>query len=333
MLKTAILSRWHVHADDYAKQFQERHDAKLTAMWDEEPEKGIAFAKRYGLEFEADLDKLLQRSDVDAVCVTAPTSMHRELIVKAAQAGKHIFTEKVLALTTAECADIRAAVEGNPVKFCISFPHRTHPHCLLAKHVLEEKLLGDVTYLRVRNAHDGASGGWLPPHFYDGPTCGGGAMMDLGAHPMYLIAWLLGKPTEISSTFTSVTGRAVEDNAVSVMKYPSGAIAVSETGFVSSNSPFVLELYGTAGSLIITDNNIRLISSKSKEDGSTFDGWVIPSRLPDALPSPIAQFVEGVLYGKEILFSLDDAIMLTEIMEAAYKSHAASLQTKLQSPT
>ena len=113
-------------------------------------------------------------------------------------------------------------------------------------------------------------------------------MMDLGAHPMYLIGWLMGKPREMSSAFTYVTGREVEDNSVSVMKYPCGAIAVSETGFVSQNSPYVLELYGTAGSLMIVGSDIKLVS------GETNNEWVTPTDLPEALPSPIAQFVDGV---------------------------------------
>jgi len=318
MLKVAMLSRWHVHAPGYAKEFQARPDVKITAVWDEEPDKGREFAQSLGADFEPDLDILLARADVDAVCVNAPTNIHREVIVKAAKAGKHIFTEKVLAPTAAECADIRAAVEESGVKFCISFPHRTLPHNLLAKKAVDNGLLGEVSYVRVRNAHNGASAGWLPAHFYDEVQCAGGAMMDLGAHPMYLIAWLLGKPSEISSAFTYITGHAVEDNAVSIMKYPSGAIAVSETGFVTGDSPFMMEVYGTAGSVMITGKDVRFISGKA---GGDVGGWVIPSSLPTALPDAITQFVEGVLYGKEIVFGMDDAVLLTEIMEAAYKAH------------
>jgi len=314
MLKVAMLSRWHVHAGGYAQEFQARNDAKITVVWDEEPDKGAEFAKELGVDFEPDLDKLLARDDVDAVCVNAPTNIHRDVMVKAAKAGKHIFTEKVLAPTVAECMDIKKAVDESGVKFCISFPHRTFPHNLLAKKVMDDKVLGDVSYMRVRNAHNGASAGWLPAHFYDEVQCAGGAMMDLGAHPMYLIGWLLGKPAEVSSAFTYVTGRAVEDNAVSVMKYSCGAVAVSETGFVTSNSPFVLELHGTKGSFVITDKTTQLSISEES-------GYESENALPKALPNAIDQFVDGVLYGKEIVFGMDDAILLTEIMEAAYKAH------------
>ena len=321
MLKIAMLSRWHVHAEGYAFEFKNRDDVKLTVVWDEEIEKGKEFAKQFGMDFEPDLDKLLARDDVDAVCINTPTNKHPEVIIKCAKAGKHIFTEKVLALTNTEAVLIREAVIKSGVKFCISFPHRTFPHNLFAKKVVDDKLLGDINYMRVRNAHNGASAGWLPAHFYDEEQCGGGAMIDLGAHPMYLIPWLLGKPAEVASAFTYVTGHDVEDNAVSIMKYNNGAIAVSETGFITGFSPFMLELYGTEGSLVISGSKVKLISSKLNNDVSGFGGWIKPDQLPKALPCPTSMFVDGVLYGKEIIFDIDDAVVLTEMMDAAYKAH------------
>jgi len=320
MLKVAVLSRWHVHAREYADKFSSRADAKLTVMWDEEPEKGKAFAADLGIDFEPDLDKLLKRDDVDAVCVNAPTNLHREVMVKAANAGKHIFTEKILAIGMEDSLAIKEAVEKNKVKFCISFPHRTMPHNLMAKKVVDEKLLGQVTLFRVRNAHNGSSAGWLPPHFYDEEQCGGGAMIDLGAHPMYLIRWLMGKPAEMASAFTKVTDHAVEDNAVSIMKYPDGAIAISETGFVSGASPFMLEIYGTDGTFIINGKDVSLASTKVTTNGA-YAGFVTPNHLPAALPAPVDQFVDGILNGKEIIFGIDDAVSLTEMMVAAYKAH------------
>ena len=319
MLKVAMLSSWHVHARGYAKQFQDRADAEVVAVWDEQADKGKAFADELKAEFEPDLDKLLARKDFDAVCVNAPTNIHREVMVKAAQAGKHIFTEKVLALTVEDCQAIKQAIDKAGVKFCISYPHRCMPHNLFAKRVVDEKILGDITLFRVRNAHNGSSAGWLPPHFYDEEQCGGGAMIDLGAHPMYLIRWLMGKPAEMASAFTAVTKHAVEDNAVSIMKYENGAIAISETSFVSASAPFMLEIYGTEGTLLIKGKEVSLASSKITNPN--YNGFLTPSQLPPALPEPIDQFAEGILYNKPLIFGMEDAIALTEMMVAAYKAH------------
>ncbi|HZJ56633.1 MAG TPA: Gfo/Idh/MocA family oxidoreductase [Clostridia bacterium] len=320
MLKVAMLSYWHVHAWDYTKQLMGRDDVKITAVWDEIPERGEKNAEEVGAVFEADLDTLLGRDDVDAVVVNTPTNLHREVMVAAAKAGKHIFTEKVMALTVGECEEIAQAVQEAGVKFCISFPQRTLSHNLFAKKVIDEGLIGDVTLLRIRNAHNGSVAGWLPDHFYDPVECGGGAMIDLGAHGMYLSRWLLGEPLRITSMFNNYIDKPVEDNAVSVIEFKNKAIAINETGFVTSDSPFSMELYGTQGSLFIggADNRIRLISQKAE---SRVPGWITPTQLPDALPSAIDQWVEGILCGGEIIFGLEDGIELTRLMEGAYRSH------------
>lgn len=320
MLNVAMLSYWHVHAKDYARQLMELKNVRITALWDEIPERGREEAESIGVDFEEDLDVLLSREDVDAVVINAPTNLHTQIMVAAAKAGKHIFTEKVMALTVKECEEIARTVEDAGVKFCISFPQRTLPHNLFAKKVIDEQLIGDITLARIRNAHNGSVADWLPDHFYDPVECGGGAMIDLGAHGMYLSRWLLGKPSKVSSMFNNYTDRAVEDNAISLIEFENRAMAINETGFVSSNSPFSLELYGTEGSLFIggPDNNIRLISNKL---GDKVMGWIAPTQLPNALKSPIRQWVDGILNDEEIIFGLEDGIQLTELMEAAYLSH------------
>lgn len=320
MLRVAMLSGWHVHAKDYAKQIRELDDTKITAVWDEIPERGKTWAEELGADFEEDLHSLLKREDVDAVIVDTPTSMHPEVMIAAANAGKHIFTEKVMAITVKECQAIADAVEKAGVKFCISFPHRTIPANLFAKKAVEEKWLGDITLLRIRNAHNGAVANWLPAHFYDPAACGGGAMIDLGAHPMYLSRWLLGEPKNISSVFNSYTGKAVEDNAVSVIEFVNKAVAIVETGFVSPNSPFTMELYGTEGSLFIggPDNTLKISSKKYAPDSN---GFVTPADLPDPLPSAMEQWVGAIRNNGKIHFGLKEGTQLTELMEGAYKSH------------
>ncbi|NMB24884.1 MAG: Gfo/Idh/MocA family oxidoreductase [Firmicutes bacterium] len=326
MMRIAMLSGWHVHAPGYAREILARSDARITAVWDEDPERGRKWAADLGVPFEECLDAVLGRADVDGVVINAPTNRHPEVIVAAAKAGKHIFTEKVMAITVKECLEIKKAVEEAGVKFCISFPHRTWPVNLLAKQVMDEGLLGDVTLMRVRNAHNGASAGWLPEHFWDPVTCGGGAMIDLGAHPMYLIRWIMGEPKRISAMFTHYTNREVEDNAVALIEFGNKSIAISETGFVSQSSPFTLELHGTEGTYLVggPERSVRLHSTKLRE--STGDGWVIPTRLPAALPMPMDQWIRGVLEDAPIYFGLDEGIQLTELMEGATRSYRQGCQ-------
>lgn len=121
MIRIGKISYWHVHAWDYTKQAQEHPDAQIVAVWDENPERGKKAAEQQGVPFFESLDEMLQ-SDIDAVIVDAPTSMHREVMLKAAAAGKHIFTEKVVAATLQEVNDIMNAVNENQVKLTVSLP-------------------------------------------------------------------------------------------------------------------------------------------------------------------------------------------------------------------
>ena len=318
MLKVAMISKWHVHAEGYAKFIREQPDAEITCVWDEDAARGQAWADKLGVPFVADYDELLAREDVDAVLIDTPTNMHKEVMIKAANARKHIFTEKCMCLTVADCDEVIKAVEKNGVKFAISFPQRCSGRNLFIKDAIEKGLLGDVTLLRVRNCHNGALAGWLPDYWYDPETTGGGAMMDLGAHPMYLARWMLGKPTRIQSMFNDRTGHPVEDNSVCTIEFENKAIAISETSLVSPMTPAILEVYGTKGVIMAIDNDIRIKTEES--DKFVEGGWVVP-KLPEALPHPIRQWIDGVLYGKEIRFGLTEGRELTELMEKAYIAH------------
>src|SRR5690606_32553495 len=100
MIRLAMLSYWHVHAAGYASAAQRHPDTQITAVWDEDPERGRTYADELGVPFHAELDAVLARDDVDGVIVDAPTNINTEVLTAAARAGKHIFTEKVLALTS-----------------------------------------------------------------------------------------------------------------------------------------------------------------------------------------------------------------------------------------
>ena len=119
MLHVAMLSKWHVHATEYAGYFNKMDDVKITCVWDEDPIRGKAWADEMGVDFEADLDTLLARKDVDAVCIDTPTNMHKDIMIKCAKAGKHMYTEKVMCLTVADCDEVIKAVEENNVIFTI----------------------------------------------------------------------------------------------------------------------------------------------------------------------------------------------------------------------
>lgn len=319
-VRVAMLSFWHVHAPGYAEQIRQAPDASISVVWDEDAQRGREWAERLGVPFEPDLHKAVSRDDVDAVVVDAPTNIHTDVILAAAQAGKHIFTEKVVALTVKEVDAIAEAVAKAGVKFVVSFPFRGDPRFVYAKQVVEEGMLGELTTIRVRHGHGGVLDGWLPAHFLDPEPTGGGAMIDLGCHPMYLARWFGGKPRRL----TAILGRfnkdvQVDDNSAVLIEFESGALGIVEASFVQRSLPWALEIHGTEGALHIGGPGAEVQIHSERLSGTK--GWFTPDRLPERDPLPIRQWLNSILGKGEAKVGIEDGRDLTELMEAATRAH------------
>ena len=313
-LRVALLGLWHVHALGYAADVRERPDTRLAAVWDDDVARGREGAQQLGVENASDLDALLARDDIDAVIVTTATKAHHEVIAKAARAGKHVFTEKMLAPTVAECEDLAAVSAANNVTLTVSLPRLYEAMTLRIQQLIADGALGAITYTRVRMAHDGWVKNWLPERFGNRSEAIGGALTDLGCHPAYLTQLFLGAtPSTISASYTSVTGRDVEDNAVVTLTYPGGAIGVIEASNVTTPGAGTIEVRGTAGSLLSGFGNSALVAK-----GDHFD----PERwseldLPDAGQSPLTQWVRAIRDGTDTHDNVRAAIELTRLIVAA----------------
>ena len=347
MIRVAMLSFWHVHGRDYARAAEEHPETEIVAVWDENPERGQAEAAQRGVPFFAKLTDLLAQPNIDAVIVDSPTSLHRDVMVAAAKAGKHIFTEKVLAATLREAEEIVDAVEQAGVAFVVSMRRLTDPSTVAIRELIAQGVLGDLTLVRVRDSHSGAlrsaerPEGWLPPQFYSPEEAQGGALIDL-CHPVYLTRAFLGRPEGVSAIFGHVTGRAVDDNAVVTMRYPNGAIGVAETAYAAQYSPFSIELHGTRGSVIYAETGIGEMIARFRS-GAAADasgaaggpdgklhirsdavagaerGWLVrdvPAGLPPAFDAWVAHIQAGTRATENIAIALD----LSAIVEAATQS-------------
>ncbi|GGH28684.1 Gfo/Idh/MocA family protein [Paenibacillus segetis] len=318
-IRIGKISFWHVHAWEYTEQAQEHEDTVIAAVWDENPERGKKAADSLNVPFYESLDDMLAQKDIDAVIVDAPTNIHKEVIVAAAKAGKHIFTEKVIAPTLTEVNEIISEVADHGVKLTVSLPRLNDGYTLSIQDILSQGLLGDITYVRVRLSHNGAIASWLPEHFYSLEQCGGGALIDLGCHPMYLTKLFLGQEvTAVSANFGYVTGKEVEDNAVVTLYTESGAIGVVEAGFVNSHSPFTIEVHGTEGTLLYGTPEEKLLLRTNKAADKANAWTEMP--LYNKRESAFHQWVGHIQNDTLAVENVQIAVELTGLMDAANRS-------------
>ncbi len=319
-LSLALVGFWHVHAEDYASQVGAIAGAELVAAWDDDPVRGREGAERLGIQYTDDLDHLLARTDLDGIVVTTSTGAHTDVIGRAIAAGKHVFTEKLLAPTAAECEQLVDAAQAAGVRLTVSLPRLADGATAAISRAIRDGSLGRITYTRVRLAHDGSVAGWLPRRFYEPADAIGGALTDLGCHAVYLTQHFLGTdPETVTAVYSSVTGERLEDNAVVTLRYPDGALAVVEASNVTTPGASTIEVRGTRGSLISGFAGLGLLG---KGEAYSTERWVEVPADPDQ-PLPLRRWVAAIREGRDTGDNTAAAIELTRLVEAANRSAAS----------
>jgi len=319
MVKTGMLSFAHVHANGYAKQVTENERAQLVAVWDHVESRGKNAAEEYEAPFYADLDEILGL-DIDAVVVNVETNLHPEVMIAAARAGKHIFTEKALAITVEECDRIIEAVDRAGVKFMISLPSRCRKELLLARKAVDDGLLGDITFGRGRVAHCASLDKWFSggsAWFVDAEQAGGGALFDLGCHRMDVIRWMMGEPKKVTAIINNFSPNyAIDDNSATLIEFANKGIGVVDVAFVHRSGPNPFELFGTEGSITIGDGPPALTTTRLSDD--EIEAYIASG--PEDLPPPMQQWIDAIEDGTEMTIDIQDGRNLTELLQAAYMS-------------
>ena len=320
MVRVGMLSFAHVHANGYAKQVLENERAELVAVWDHMEGRGKDAAKQYDLPFYSDLDKILEL-DIDAVVVNVETKMHPEVMVAAAKAGKHIFTEKALAIDVDGCDEIIKAVEATDIKFMISLPSRCSKELLLARKVVDDGIIGDITFGRGRVAHNASLDKWFSggsAWFVDADLAGGGALFDLGCHRMDVIRWMMGDPKKLMSIVNNFMPDSyeIDDNSATIIEFANKGIGVVDVSFVHRSGPNPFELLGTEGSITIGAGPLSITSTKLSDD--EIKKYI--ANGPESPPTPMQQWINAMEDGTEMTITIQDGRNLTELLQAAYMS-------------
>ncbi|MDQ3795066.1 MAG: Gfo/Idh/MocA family oxidoreductase [Actinomycetota bacterium] len=236
----------------HAEALEELEDARLVAVAAAHEATGRKLAETHGAEWHAGFEELLARPDVDVVILCTPSGLHPDQAVAAARAGKHVITEKPMAVTLAG-ADrmIRACVEAR-VTLSVVFQYRFNRDALRLKRAVEAGLLGDpvlgnaFVHWHRTQAYYEEKGGWRGTWALDG----GGALMNQSVHAIDLLQWILG-PVESVCGYADTLAHDIEaeDTASAALRFASRALgAIQGTTSAHEDSPLRIEIRGTEGS-------------------------------------------------------------------------------------
>ena len=208
-------------------------------------------ADQYGAEYcTTDFREVLEDADIDMVVIATRHNLHAPLIIEAANAGKHIFVEKPIAMTYPECNEVYRAVQENDINLVIDFNRRFSPFGQKAKKITEKRKNPLIITYRINSA------GMKKEHWINDPVEGGGAIIGEGCHFFDFCNWIVGyDPAHIYGEMISSNDQSLigTNNIVCTIKYTDGSVASLQYATIGSES------YSKERFEIFCDNSVIVV--------------------------------------------------------------------------
>jgi predicted dehydrogenase len=269
----------HLHA----AALQSLPESEFVAVCARTPEKAGVFAARYGVAAFTNLEEMIVRARVQALCLCTPHPEHAAPTIAAAQAGVHVLVEKPLASSLADCDAMLAAARSNHTLLGTISQRRFYPPCRRIYDAIQSGRLGRPA-LGVATIF-----GWRDEAYYRSDPWrgswrleGGGVLVNQAPHQLDLLLWYLGEPEEVFGYWANLNHPyiEVEDTAVAVVRFKNGALG----NLVVSNSqnPALyarVSVHGTNGASVgvQTDGGAMFVAGVSNILEPPFnDLWTVP---------------------------------------------------------
>ena len=244
--------------------FRKIDGIELVAVCDVVEERARAAGEAQGVPFFTSYEKMLRAVECDAVVIATPSGLHPQQGVLAAKAGKHVITEKPMAISLGAADELVQGCDSAGVRLFVVKQNRLNPGIQLLKRALDKGRFGRI-YLANTTVR------WTrPQEYYDqAPWRGtwefdGGAFMNQASHYVDLIQWLVG-PVEsvIAKTATLARRIEAEDTGVAVLKFRSGALGTIEVTMLAypKNLEGSITILGEKGSVKIAGTAVNKVET------------------------------------------------------------------------
>lgn len=326
-VRIGMLSFAHLHASSYAACLNQLPEATLAGIWDDDPKRGEEMAQQFDSKFVASLDELLA-SDIAGVIICAENNKHRELVEKAAAAGKWILCEKPLSPNVEDAQAMIDACKKANVGLGTAFPCRFIPSLMEAREQIRAGEIGEVLAASCTNNGQNP-GGW----FVDESASGGGATMDHTVHVVDLLRWIL--DLEFTKVYCELGNQLhgdemTTDDLGSLNLEMAGGVQISHIASWSRPKCFpiwgdvTIEFIGTEGVMMVDAFNQKLDVYDDEKMHHSYAGW---GDNPDL--GLVKDFVQSVAKREMPAVRGEDGLRATEVTVAAYKAAAAKEMVKV----
>jgi predicted dehydrogenase len=320
-------------AEVFMRAVSKCKNAKLTGLVTGHPvEKGRKFGALYGVPATSiytyeTFDQIRKNPDIDAVYVALPNSMHCEYTIRAAEAGKHVFCEKPMAISSAECRRMIDACRQANVKLMIGY--RIHYdqvfrklYAMVRSGAFGEILQFQAGFYGMKNKQE-----WRLNRL----LAGGGSMFDLGVYPLNTIRWFAGEePVDfralVATRDKSGKFSSVEESVNCLLRFPSGILAECGSSYGQSGTNFI-QINGSTGHVRI-EPAFTYGDTVLKYTGKTESGEIAgsgPVYEPDQFVTEATHFADCILQEREPATPGEEGLKDLLAIEAIYKAAGAPL--------
>lgn len=325
-LGVALVGLGYYSTDLLAPALQLTKNCHLAGIVTGTPEKAKAWKEKYGLKDKniynyQNFDQIKDNPDIDIVYVVLPPSMHKEYVIRAARAGKHVFCEKPMALTSADCQEMIRVCKEQKRSLAIGYRCQHDPNTRFYMDIAKEQKLGKVKYITSAASYVESRKG----HWKMKKDVGGGSMYDMGVYALQGARLAAGEEP-VAVTAQSIVNRPEIFNEADEMmmfqlRFPSGAIA-SCMGGHGANANYLKVNY-EKGSLFMEP-----FSSYNGNKGTSTLGE-IKFPIENQQARQMDDDALAIMNGTPLLVPGEEGLQDIRIVEAIYRAVKSGREEKI----
>ncbi len=317
-LGVALVGLGYYSTDLLAPALQMTKNCELKGIVTGSPEKIPKWQEQYGIADKniynyQNFDQIANNPDIDVVYVVLPPAMHAEYTIRAAGAGKHVWCEKPMAPSVADCEAMIKACRDNKVKLAIGYRCQHDPNIQAYMKVAREQPFGKVRMITSAAGYfDGRT-----THWKQNKALGGGVMGDMGVYALQGARLATGEePISVlaqASTTRPEVYHEVEETMMFQLEFPSGARAACHTSFgINMN---YLQVNYEKGWLKMEPH-----SSYGGNNGSMSDGAIINFPLESQQAKQMDEDAAAIMNNTDLIVPGEEGLRDIRVVEAIYRS-------------
>ncbi len=327
-LGVALVGLGYYSTDLLAPALQQTKNCHLAGIVTGTPAKAEKWKRDHNLADKniydyKNFDSIANNPAIDVVYIVLPPSLHAEYVIRAANAGKHVWCEKPMAMTVAECQQMIDACKKNNVTLSIGYRMHHEPN---TKQII--KYRKELTYGSVVKVE--AAAGYFDSrtdHWKQKKSLGGGAMYDMGVYPLNATRYSTGlEPIAVTaraSTTRPAIYKEVEETMYFELEFPGGITAVCETSFGKNMND--LQVTCSKGWYKLSP-----FQSYSGINGITSDGKKLNATIPNQQARQMDDDALSIINRTPMLVPGEEGLKDIRVVEAIYRSVAEKKKVEIR---